>query len=34
MSENDGQTVSAFGLEFFSSLEFDFPWARHLQSTV
>ncbi len=27
-------TVSVIGLEFFSSLEFGFPGALHLQSTV
>ena len=28
------QTVSVIGLEFFSSLEFGFPGALHLQSTM
>ncbi len=28
------ETVSAFGLEFFSSLVFGFSGALHLQSTV
>ncbi len=27
-------TVSGIGLEFFSSLEFGFPGALHLQSTM
>ncbi len=31
---NDAVTVIAFGLEFFSSLDFGFPGALHLQSTV